>query len=85
MKGYYLSPNALRQAYEDTGYFNVDFQPEDEAVGEDDIYRIKAAKAKDKYQLIVSTLEATKDNAEAIRFVRAQCVRKNGLSTPSSS
>lgn len=79
VKGYYLSPNALRQAYEDTGYFNVDFQPEDEAVGEDDIYRIKAAKAKDKYQLIVSTLEATKDNAEAIRFVRAQCVEEEWL------
>ena len=56
MKGHYLSPDALRQAYEDTGYFNMNFQPEDEAVGEDDIFRIKVAKTKEKRQLIVSVL-----------------------------
>ena len=79
VKRYYLSSDALRQAYEGTGYFNVDFQPEEEVVGEDDIYKIKAAKAKDKYQLIVSTLEAAKDNSEAIRFIRAQCVEEEWL------
>lgn len=79
VKGYYLSPDALRQAYEATGYFNVDFQPEDEAVGEDDIYRIKAAKTKEKWQLITSTLEVAKDNAEAIRLIRSQCVEEEWL------
>ena len=79
VKGYYLSPDALRQAYEGTGYFNVDFQPEEGVVGEDDIYKIRAAKTKDKYRLIVSSLEAIKDNAEAIRFVRAQCVEEEWL------
>ena len=57
VKRYYLSPDALGQAYENTEYFNVDFQPEDEAVGEDDIYRIKAAKTKEKWQFIVSSLK----------------------------
>lgn len=79
VKGYYLSSDALRQAYEDTGYFNVDFQPEDEVVGEDDIYRIKAAKTKKKWQLIVSTLEVAKDHAKAIRLIRSQCVEEEWL------
>ena len=79
VKEYYILPDALRQAYEDTGYFNVDFQPEDEIVGEDNIYRIKAAKAKEKYQLIVSTLEVAKDNDEAMRLIRSQCVEEEWL------
>ena len=79
VKGYYLSPDALRQAYEATGYFNVDFQPEEEVVGEDDIYRIKAAKSKEKWQLIISTLEVAKDNAEAMRLIRSQCVEEEWL------
>lgn len=79
VKGYYLSPDALRQAYEDTGYFNVDFQPEDEAVGEDDIYRIKAAKTKEKWQFIVSVLSNIKEDDNALQLLRAKCVEEEWL------
>lgn len=79
VKGYYLSPDALRQAYENTDYFNVDYQPEDEAVGEDDIYRIKAAKAKEKWQFIVSVLSNIMEDAAAIQFLRAKCVEEEWL------
>lgn len=79
VKGYYLSPNALRQAYEDTGYFNVDFQPEDEVVGEDDIYRIKAAKTKEKWQFIVSVLSNIKEDENAVQLIRAKCVEEEWL------
>lgn len=79
VKRYYLSPDALRQAYETTGYFNVDFQPEDEAVGEDDIYRIKAAKTKEKWQFIVSVLSNIKEDENAMQFLRAKCVEEEWL------
>lgn len=79
VKGYYLSPDALRQAYENTDYFNVDYQPEDEAVGEDDIYRIKAAKVKEKWQFIVSVLSNIKEDAAAVQFLRAKCVEEEWL------
>lgn len=79
VKGYYLSPDALRQAYEDTKYFNVDFQPEDEAVGEDDIYRIKAAKTKEKWQFIVTILSNIKEDENAVQLLRAKCVEEEWL------
>lgn len=79
VKGYYLSPDALRQAYEDTGYFNVDFQPEEEAVGEDDIYKIKAAKTKEKWQFIVSVLSNIKEDDNAVQLLRAKCVEEEWL------
>ena len=79
VKGYYLSPDALRQAYENTGYFNVDFRPENEAVGEDDIYRIKAAKSKEKKQYIVSILSDVKENEAAVQFLKAKCVEEEWL------
>ena len=79
VKGYYLSPDALRQAYEDTEYFNVNFQPEDEAVGEDDIYRIKAAKTKEKWQFIVSVLSNIKEDENAVQLLRAKCVEEEWL------
>ena len=79
VKRYYLSPDALRQAYEATGYFNVDFQPEDEVVGEDDIYRIKAAKAKEKWQFIVSVLNNIKEDENALQLLRAKCVEEGWL------
>lgn len=79
VKRYYLSPDALRQAYEATGYFNVDFQPEDEVVGEDDIYRIKAAKAKEKWQFIVSVLNNIKEDENAVQLLRAKCVEEEWL------
>ena len=79
VKRYYLSPDALRQAYENTEYFNVDFQPEDEAVGEDDIYRIKAAKTKEKWQFIVSVLSNIKEDENAVQLLRAKCVEEEWL------
>lgn len=79
VKRYYLSPDALRQAYENTEYFNVDFQPEDEAVGEDDIYRIKAAKTKEKWQFIVSVLSNIKEDENAVQLIRAKCVEEEWL------
>ena len=79
VKRYYLSSDALRQAYEDTGYFNVDFQPEEEVVGEDDIYRIKAAKTKEKWQFIVSVLSNIKEDENAVQLLRAKCVEEEWL------
>lgn len=79
VKRYYLSFDALRQAYEDTGYFNVDFQPEEEVVGEDDIYRIKAAKTKEKWQFIVSVLSNIKEDENAVQLIRAKCVEEEWL------
>ena len=79
VKGYYLSPDALRQAYEDTGYFNVNFQPEDEAVGEDDIFRIKVAKTKEKRQLIVSVLSNIQEDKKAVQLIRTKCVEEEWL------
>lgn len=79
VKRYYLSSDALRQTYEDTGYFNVDFQPEEEAVGEDDIYRIKAAKTKEKWQFIVSVLSNIKEDDNAVQLLRAKCVEEEWL------
>lgn len=79
VKRYYLSPDALRQAYEDTGYFHVNFQPENEVVGEDDIYRIKAAKTKQKWQFIVSVLSNIKEDENAVQFLQAKCVEEEWL------
>lgn len=79
VKRYYLSSDALRQAYEDTGYFNVDFQPEEEVVGEDDIYRIKADKTKEKWQFIVSVLSNIKEDENAVQLLRAKCVEEEWL------
>lgn len=79
VKGYYLSPDVLRQAYEATGYFNVNFQPEEEVVGEDDIYRIKAAKTKEKWQFIVSILSNIKEDENAVQLLRAKCVEEEWL------
>lgn len=79
VKRYYLSPDALRQAYEATGYFNVDFQPEEEVIGEDDIYRIKAAKSKEKWQSIVSVLSNIKEDENAVQLLRAKCVEEEWL------
>ena len=79
VKGYYLSSDALRQAYEDMGYFNVDFQPEEEVVGEDDIYRIKAAKTKEKWQFIVSVLSNIKEDDNVVQLLRAKCVEEEWL------
>lgn len=79
VKGYYLSPDVLRQAYEATRYFNVNFQPEEEVVGEDDIYRIKAAKTKEKWQFIVSVLSNIKEDENAVQLLRAKCVEEEWL------
>lgn len=79
VKRYYLSPDALRQAYEDTGYFHVNFQPENEVVGEDDIFRIKAAETKQKRQLIVSVLSNIKGDENAVQFLQAKCVEEEWL------
>ena len=79
VKGYYLSPDVLRRAYEATGYFNVNFQPEEEVVGEDDIYRIKAAKTKEKWQFIVSVLSNIKEDENAVQLLRAKCVEEEWL------
>lgn len=79
VRRYYLSPDALRQAYEDTGYFNIDFQPEEEAIREDDIHRIHALKAKERVKLIVSILGDIKENEQAVQVLRAKCVEEEWL------
>ena len=57
----------------------MNFQPENEVVGEDDIYRIKAAETKQKRQLIVSVLSNIKGDENAVQFLQAKCVEEEWL------
>ena len=43
VKRYYSSGESIRQAYEATEFFNVEYEERRQAVGEDDIFRIKYA------------------------------------------
>lgn len=79
VKSYYLSSEYLKKAYEDTNYFNVNFIPDDEAVGDDDIHKLNAATTKNKYKLIVNMLERIGTNEAALKLLRAKCVEEEWL------
>lgn len=58
VKRLYLSGEALRQGYEETGYFNVDYQPIFQPGGEDDRFEIRLASTFEKRcKLMVGKLE----------------------------
>lgn len=58
VKRYYLSAEALYQAYMDCQYFNINYQPEEQGIGEEDQLQIRQAKSgKAKWRKIVDNLE----------------------------
>lgn len=79
VKSYYLSPEALRKAYEDTNYFNVNFAPDDEIVGEDDLLKLNSATNKKRLELIVKTLDRTGLNKNALKLLKSKCVEEEWL------
>lgn len=79
VKSYYLSSESLKKAYQETNYFNVNFVPDDEVVGDDDIYKLNAATTKNKYIQIVSILERIATDKNALNLLRAKCVEEEWL------
>lgn len=58
VKRYYLSAEALYQAYIDCQFFNVNYQPEEQGIGEEDQLQIRLAESKKaKWRKIVDNLE----------------------------
>lgn len=65
VKSYYVSAQALYQAYKDTGFFNVTLNDVTECVGEDDIKKLNAAKqAIEKRKILVQLLDKIHDDFE---------------------
>lgn len=58
IKSYYVSAQALYQAYKDTGFFNVTLNDVTECVGEDDIKKLNATKQDiEKRKILVHLLD----------------------------
>lgn len=58
VKRYYLSAEALYQAYMDCQFFNINYQPEEQGISEEDKLQIKQAESKKaKWRKIVDNLE----------------------------
>lgn len=58
VKRYYLSAEALYQAYMDCQFFNINYQPEEQGISEEDKLQIKQAESKKaKWKKIVDNLE----------------------------
>lgn len=58
VKRYYLSAETLLQAYIDCQFFNINHQPEEQGIGEEDQLQIRQAKSgKAKWRKIVDNLE----------------------------
>lgn len=58
VKRYYLSAEALYQAYIDCQFFNINYQPEEQGISEEDKLQIKQAESKKaKWKKIVDNLE----------------------------
>ena len=69
VKSYYLSANALYQAYKDTGFFNVTLHDVTECVGEDDIKRLNNTKqAIERRKMFVQLLDKIYDDFEQGRI-----------------
>lgn len=79
VKSYYLSPDALRKAYENTNYFNVNFAPDDEIVGEDDLFKLNSATRQEKLKLIVNTLDMIGSDKDALQLLKSKCVEEEWL------
>ena len=58
VKRYYLSAEALYQAYIDCQFFNVNYQPEEQGIGDEDQLQIRLAESKKaKWRKIVDNIE----------------------------
>lgn len=58
VKRYYLSAEALHQAYMNCLFFNINYQPEEQGIGEEDQLQIRQASSKKaKWKKIVDNLE----------------------------
>lgn len=58
VKRYYLSAEALYQAYMDCQFFNINYQPEEQGIGEEDQLQIRQESSKKaKWRKIVDNLE----------------------------
>ena len=58
VKRYYLSAETLQQAYIDCQFFNINYQPEEQGIGEGDQLQIRQASSKKaKWRKIVDNLE----------------------------
>ena len=65
VKSYYLSANALYQAYKDTGFFNVALHDVTECVGDDDIRKLNTTKqAIEKRKILVQLLDKIHNDFE---------------------
>lgn len=65
VKSYYLSAQALHQAYKDTGFFNVTLNDVTECVGEDDIRKLNTTKqAIGKRKILVQLLDKIHNDFE---------------------
>ena len=65
VKSYYVSAQALYQAYKDTGFFNVILNDVTECVGEDDIRKLNTAKQEiEKRRILVQLLDKIHNDFE---------------------
>lgn len=65
VKSYYVSAQALYQAYKDTGFFNVTLNDVTECVGEDDIRKLNTAKQEiEKRRILVQLLDKIHNDFE---------------------
>ena len=65
VKSYYVSAQALHQAYKDTGFFNVTLNDVTECIGEDDIRKLNTTKQKiERRRILVQLLDKIHDDFE---------------------
>ena len=64
VKSYYQSPQALINAYEETGHFNLTVNNDSDGVGEDDKLSLKRLSTKDVWKYLVTQLERLERNKQ---------------------
>lgn len=65
VRSYYVSAQALHQAYKDTGFFNVTLNDVTECIGEDDIRKLNTTKQKiERRRILVQLLDKIHDDFE---------------------
>lgn len=64
VKSYYQSPQALINAYEETGHFNLTVNNDSDGVGEDDKLPLKRLSTKDVWKYLVTQLERLERNKQ---------------------
>lgn len=69
VKSYYVSAQALYQAYKDTGFFNVTLHDVTECIGDDDIRKLNTAKqAIERKKMLVQLLDKIQNDFEQGRI-----------------